>query len=317
MTRYALALGSNLGDRLSHLRAGVHALAEQANLSSVSSLYETEPVGGPEQGPYLNAVVLIETSLDGHRVLELANQIEAALGRERGTHWGPRTLDVDLVATSGDPIDDPPRLVVPHPRSVDRRFVLEPLSEIWPAAPVGGGVTASEALRDSPPDGVDLLSREWTTDRPRTGVLWVAGQMLIFLAIGAAYVLQDSLARTAPGLVGVVGVLMAVVGLAGMLWSARSLGRGLTAVPEPVAGATLIVSGPYRWVRHPMYAAVFLLFAGFALYLGSPIAVALSVALLAYFWLKSGYEEKQLRIVYPDYRSYRQRVRSRFFPFLI
>ena len=317
MTRYALALGSNLGDRADHLRAALDALANKTELVGVSPLYETEPVGGPEQEPFLNAVAVVETQLGGHHLLSLAHEIEGVRGRQREVEWGPRTLDIDIVATDGEAIDDPPALVVPHPMAKERRFVLEPLVEVWPDAPVGAGVTATEALRRTPPGGVDLLAAEWSRDRGWAGRLWVAGQLVVFSAIGLAYVLEGSMPVGRVGIGRIIGALFGLVGLVGMAWSARSLGAGLTAVPEPAPGGAMIVSGPYRWVRHPMYTSVFLLFAGAALFLGSMSALALSVLLLAYFWLKSRYEERQLRIAYSGYRSYRRRVRSRFVPYFL
>ena len=317
MTRYALALGSNLGDRVDHLRAALDALANKTELVAVSPLYETEPVGGPEQEPFLNAVAIVETRLGGHQLLRLAHEIERVRGRQREVEWGPRTLDIDIVATDGEAIDDPPVLVVPHPRATERRFVLEPLVGVWPDAPVGRGVTASEALPRTPPGGVDLLAIEWSRERRWPGRLWVAGQLVVFAAIGLAYVIEGSMPDGRVGIGRLIGALLGLVGLVGMAWSARSLGAGLTAVPEPASGGAMIVSGPYRWVRHPMYTSVVLLFAGAALFLGSTSALALSVLLLVYFWLKSRYEERQLRIAYSGYRFYRGRVTSRFIPFFL
>lgn len=145
MTRFAVALGSNLGDRRGHLTTAVAELGEFVDVLRVSSLYETEPVGGPEQDRYLNAVVVFETDLRPEEVLAELQAIEAAHDRERGVRWGPRTLDLDLVATDGEPVATA-SLVVPHPRSGERRFVLEPLAEVWPEAVVSGGATAIEAL---------------------------------------------------------------------------------------------------------------------------------------------------------------------------
>lgn len=129
MTRAFLGLGSNLGDRRGHLRA---ALAGLPDLVAVSELYETEPVGGPDdQGPYLNLVAELDTSLDAWRLLEVCQQLEADAGRVREARWGPRTLDVDVLWVDGEIVDDP-ALQVPHPRMWERRFVLAPLMEIAP-----------------------------------------------------------------------------------------------------------------------------------------------------------------------------------------
>lgn len=128
MTRAFLGLGSNLGDRRGHLRAAVGSLS---GVIAVSEVYETEPVGGPDQGPYLNIVVEIDTDLDPHALLGVCHRIESAAGRVRDVRWGPRTLDVDILWIDGTEVDDDD-LQVPHPRMFERRFVLEPLSELAP-----------------------------------------------------------------------------------------------------------------------------------------------------------------------------------------
>lgn len=126
--RVVVALGSNLGDRRAHLRAAVDALAPVAS----SQVWETEPVGGPEgQGAFLNMVVVVHTPLGPSDFLRLCQRIEADAGRERTVHWGPRTLDVDIVFFD-DLVIDTPDLIVPHPRAFERRFVLEPLAEVDP-----------------------------------------------------------------------------------------------------------------------------------------------------------------------------------------
>jgi len=114
-------------------------------LVSASSLYETAPVGGPEQGEYLNQVVEIETSLSPHELLAETRSIEAGLGRERAVRWGPRTLDVDILWYH-DFSGAGPDLEVPHPRMEARRFVLEPLSELAPDLVLPSGRTVAEAL---------------------------------------------------------------------------------------------------------------------------------------------------------------------------
>ncbi|HJL75868.1 MAG TPA: 2-amino-4-hydroxy-6-hydroxymethyldihydropteridine diphosphokinase [Acidimicrobiales bacterium] len=126
--RAFLGLGSNLGDRLSHLRAAVAAFPD---VVAVSPVYETAPVGGPEQGPYLNCVVELHTSADARELLHVAQASETAAGRVRGERWGPRTLDVDVLWIEGSTVDDPD-LVVPHPRMHERAFVLVPLRDLAP-----------------------------------------------------------------------------------------------------------------------------------------------------------------------------------------
>jgi dihydroneopterin aldolase/2-amino-4-hydroxy-6-hydroxymethyldihydropteridine diphosphokinase len=124
-----IALGSNLGDRRAYLRNAVAALD---GVVATSQVYETDPVGGPdEQGPYLNMVVEVETSLDPFALLRRCQRIEAQAMRQRTVRWGPRTLDVDIVMYDDVTIDGPD-LTLPHPRYTERRFVLAPLSEIAP-----------------------------------------------------------------------------------------------------------------------------------------------------------------------------------------
>jgi 2-amino-4-hydroxy-6-hydroxymethyldihydropteridine diphosphokinase len=127
--RAFLGLGSNLGDRLGYLRAGVAALPD---VVAVSPVYETDPVGGPaDQGPYLNCVVELMTPRTPRQLLEAAHQAEEAAKRVRVVRWGPRTLDVDVLLV-GDEVVDDDDLVVPHPRLWERGFVLIPLSDLAP-----------------------------------------------------------------------------------------------------------------------------------------------------------------------------------------
>lgn len=124
-----VALGSNLGDRESFLRIGVRGLG---NVTAMSDVYETDPVGGPDdQGPYLNMVVQVETSLDPFALLRRCQRIEAEAMRQRIVHWGPRTLDVDIVQFDDITLESD-ELSIPHPRFGERRFVLAPLADIAP-----------------------------------------------------------------------------------------------------------------------------------------------------------------------------------------
>jgi 2-amino-4-hydroxy-6-hydroxymethyldihydropteridine diphosphokinase len=132
MTRAFLGLGSNVGDRQRYLREAVTTLEDTGiGLRAVSPVYETDPVGGPEQGRYLNLVVELDTDLTPRELLGVCRRIEAAAGRVRVEHWGPRTLDVDVLWIDGVELDEPD-LVVPHPRMWDRRFVLAPLRDLAP-----------------------------------------------------------------------------------------------------------------------------------------------------------------------------------------
>jgi 2-amino-4-hydroxy-6-hydroxymethyldihydropteridine diphosphokinase len=147
MTRAHVALGSNLGDRMATLDAAVRALDadEQTHVMAVSRVYESEPVGGPEQGPYLNAVAVLETDRDPHSLLDLLLLTEDRLGRVRAERWGPRTADLDLILYDGPPVSSPD-LTVPHRRARERAFVLVPLMEVDPYASFPDGETAAEAL---------------------------------------------------------------------------------------------------------------------------------------------------------------------------
>jgi 2-amino-4-hydroxy-6-hydroxymethyldihydropteridine diphosphokinase len=131
-----ISLGSNLGDRRGTLEAAIRALGEVPGVivERVSSLHETEPVGGPAgQGMYLNAAAALETTLDPFELLRVLQHVEAQFGRVRTVRWGARSLDLDLLLFD-DSIIDTPELSVPHPRLARRRFVLEPLAEIAPCA---------------------------------------------------------------------------------------------------------------------------------------------------------------------------------------
>lgn len=165
MTRYAIGLGSNLGDRLAHLRGAVSGLRRIGEVVAVSPLYETAPIGGPEQGPYLNAVVVVESDLEPHDLLAACNRLETAAGRTRRERWGPRTLDLDIVASDG-PHTSSERLEVPHPRARQRRFVLQPLADVWPEAEVGAGITASQALAGLDDQDVALFGADWLQTGP-------------------------------------------------------------------------------------------------------------------------------------------------------
>src|SRR5688572_5767559 len=146
-----VALGSNLGDREANLSRGVRGLrARGLRITARSSVYETEPVGGPAQGADVNAVVQAETSLRPEEVLAACLDAERDAGRVRSVANAPRTLDLDLLLY-GDAVLRSAGLAVPHPRLHERRFVLVPLAEIAPEArhPVLG-LTAREMERDCP-----------------------------------------------------------------------------------------------------------------------------------------------------------------------
>ncbi|MUL41845.1 2-amino-4-hydroxy-6-hydroxymethyldihydropteridine diphosphokinase [Streptomonospora sp. PA3] len=145
--RVVLSLGSNVGDRMGALQGAVDGLFDAPGLDpvSLSPVYETAPVGGPEQGPFLNAVVTADTRMPADVLLERAQSVEEALGRVRDVRWGPRTLDVDIIAVEGERSDDP-RLTLPHPRAHERAFVLRPWSDVDPGAEIPGRGAVRELL---------------------------------------------------------------------------------------------------------------------------------------------------------------------------
>jgi dihydroneopterin aldolase/2-amino-4-hydroxy-6-hydroxymethyldihydropteridine diphosphokinase len=162
-----LALGSNLGASQDTLRAAIHAIGDVpgVELVAVGPLARTAAVGGPEQPDYLNTVVLVRTSLSPRALLRECLEIEAGLGRVREEHWGPRTVDIDLVvhgATVGVTDD----LELPHPRAHERAFVLLPWAHVAPEAVLpglGGGPVA--ALAETAPDraGIRWVNLDWWT----------------------------------------------------------------------------------------------------------------------------------------------------------
>lgn len=128
-----LSLGANLGQRQEQLRAALDRLAVLGRVIATSSLYETQPVGVPDQPWFLNCAVAVETNLSPERVLDSTLAIERAMGRERTRKKGPRNIDIDIVLFD-QRIVDSPRLMIPHPAMHQRRFVLAPLAEIAPQA---------------------------------------------------------------------------------------------------------------------------------------------------------------------------------------
>lgn len=149
--RVHLGLGANLGDSLINLQQAVVSLSQDSRveLLAVSSVYSTAPVGGPEQPDYLNAVVALATDLSPREVLDLAHTLEVAAHRERTVHWGPRTLDVDVLLYGDESIAEPD-LMIPHPRMWERGFVVIPLAEIAPdlvSKSVLAAVTNNEVMR--------------------------------------------------------------------------------------------------------------------------------------------------------------------------
>jgi 2-amino-4-hydroxy-6-hydroxymethyldihydropteridine diphosphokinase len=157
MTSAVLSLGANLGDRAGTLEAALTALAGDG-LVARSGLYETPPWGPVEQPPYLNAVALVRGPRDAAGWLTRAHELEQAAGRTRDVRWGPRTLDVDVVAVAGDDgapvVSDDPVLTLPHPRAHERAFVLVPWAAVDPAAELPGRGPVAALLAALPAEEV-------------------------------------------------------------------------------------------------------------------------------------------------------------------
>jgi 2-amino-4-hydroxy-6-hydroxymethyldihydropteridine diphosphokinase len=137
--RTVLSLGSNLGDRLDNLQEAIDALFDAPGLDfiALSPVYETKPVGGPEQGDFLNVVIVANSRVSPESLLERVLGIEDAMDRTRDVRWGPRTLDIDIVMM-GDVTSDDPKLLLPHPRAHERAFVLVPWRDVDPDATLPG-----------------------------------------------------------------------------------------------------------------------------------------------------------------------------------
>jgi len=170
VTRAVLSLGSNLGDRAAHLRTAIAALPGAA-VSAVSGVYETPPWGDPDQPDYLNAVALVDDDkTDAHGWLRVAQQLENAAGRERdpARRFGPRTLDVDVIAVWADDgtplIVDDPDLTLPHPRAHLRAFVLRPWLDVQPYGQLPGHGWLHDLVR------ADAVAGDLAGLRPREGI---------------------------------------------------------------------------------------------------------------------------------------------------
>ncbi len=155
MTIAVLALGSNLGNRFDYLQSAINALGAEMNVIAVSPVFQTAPVGGPDQDDFLNAVVKVDTTLDPHGLLLFINHIEEANGRVRTVHWGPRTLDIDIV-TFGNEVLVSDTLTIPHPRAHERAFVLLPWLSIDERAEIPREGSISEILSVTDTQGVVL-----------------------------------------------------------------------------------------------------------------------------------------------------------------
>jgi 2-amino-4-hydroxy-6-hydroxymethyldihydropteridine diphosphokinase len=139
MAKVYISLGSNMGDRLDNLRDALQKLHNTAGIKviNISQVYETEPVGYEDQDWFYNAVALLEVELSPLELLKLMMATEQELGRKRLIHWGPRTIDLDILLYD-DLVINQKDLIIPHPRMAERAFVMVPLSEIAPEVEVPG-----------------------------------------------------------------------------------------------------------------------------------------------------------------------------------
>ncbi|HHT63159.1 MAG: 2-amino-4-hydroxy-6-hydroxymethyldihydropteridine diphosphokinase [Bacillota bacterium] len=149
-----LSLGSNMGDRLGYLKQAKEFLAETPLIKVIgkSSLYETDPIGYTEQECFLNGVLEIETELKPNVLLNITQDIEHCLGRKRIIHWGPRTVDIDILLYNNESISKP-ELIIPHPEMHRRRFVLVPLMELNPNLMIPHLGKIKELLDNCPDQG--------------------------------------------------------------------------------------------------------------------------------------------------------------------
>ncbi|MGB8001503.1 MAG: 2-amino-4-hydroxy-6-hydroxymethyldihydropteridine diphosphokinase [Anaerobacillus sp.] len=131
MNRVYVGIGSNIGDRESYIKTSLLRIQEYpgVQIADASSIYETAPVGVTEQAPFLNMVALLETEMNAFQILEILQGIEQSLGRERDIRWGPRTIDLDILLYNHENIVAE-GLVIPHPRLLQRGFVIIPLHEL-------------------------------------------------------------------------------------------------------------------------------------------------------------------------------------------
>lgn len=154
-----LGLGSNIEDRLDNLQSAVEALGAHPKIrvDAVSSVYETDPVGGPEQEAFLNVALRVGTLLSPPGLLKAGQAVEQALGRERLERWGPRTIDVDILLYGNRTVRRR-NLEIPHPRLTQRPFALVPLLEVAPGKKLPDGRSIASVLAGlAPIEGVSMI----------------------------------------------------------------------------------------------------------------------------------------------------------------
>ena len=311
MPKVAISLGSNLGDRLANLRFAIERISRSFSLTAVSSLYLTAPVGGPAQDDFLNAVALIDSDQPPLEILGQLQGIEAAAGRVRNERFGPRTLDLDLIAVEGISWASAD-LELPHPRSHQRRFVVEPLTEVWPEASLSGGPAAS-LLTTVRGQQVVRLADSWLTGPihfVEKGAPWVAAQFVLLIAIAVFVVVSGAWPPAGWSWLGLIPI---GAGLFFIGAGAKELGDAFTAMPTP-RQAKLAQGGVYRVVRHPIYLGLLLGAIGAVILWRAWWSFLLVGVLAGFFWLKARFEEQRLRVIYPEYADYAGDVRATILP---
>lgn len=161
-----LGLGANIGDSKGNLREAVRQIAADSSceVTAVSPLYETKPVGFEDQPDFLNAVIEVKTKLSPSDILSLCNKVEENLGRKRTIRWGPRVIDIDVLLYEDMESSDE-SLTIPHPRMLERAYVLAPLADIAPNMELVGGITASEAAQRIGQMGIKKIDDETWSQR--------------------------------------------------------------------------------------------------------------------------------------------------------
>jgi 2-amino-4-hydroxy-6-hydroxymethyldihydropteridine diphosphokinase len=158
-----IALGSNIGNRYDYLTEAIKQLEShlEIKLVNISSIYETDPVGYEDQDLFLNMVIEVMTSLRADELLDICLKLELTLGRKREIVWGPRTIDLDILLYNQENIETE-KLIIPHPRMLERNFVMIPLSEIKPDIIIPNTDKPLEALIKELPnkEGVRLWKRK-------------------------------------------------------------------------------------------------------------------------------------------------------------
>ena len=158
-----LSIGSNMGDRLKIFQKAIQLLGkdDRIKIETVSSIYETDPVGYTNQACFLNAVIKISTCLHAEELLQVCLSIEKELGRKREIHWGPRTLDLDILLYNQENIETE-SLIVPHPRMQERAFVIIPMMELDPNIKLPNVNVALDDILNQIPDkeGVRLWKQK-------------------------------------------------------------------------------------------------------------------------------------------------------------